>query len=611
MKPLQLLERLPIRAKMAIAFLSVSIMSVLLLSASSHHYYSKAVKKDFFNISYEATNRLNYFLEYYFTEFKRSSSSLIQSSSVQGWLTSRQHTNEDIDIVQKELQHYVALNFPEIQDMFLVSTDRSAISMRQNFSGNQDFSSEPWFGMPLQSGRVVLPTHVSKQPGYMGDRVLSVILPIFGIDSQQLIGNLVINISLTEIRQAFSRSRLGETGEFFILSDDGTVVYHANSEWNGLAITETSLKSLKLSSQQEATIQKFQGKDYLLAETTSSLTNWKIVSMVPFSEMAGELRSATVSMLIVLGIISLFILLTVPLLAARFVRPILILKNLMRRVAGGDLTVRSTTTPGQDEFQQLNHSFNIMVGRLEGLFHTNVTLQLKEVKAQLRQKEAHIKALQNQINPHLLYNTLGIIQSMAYLEGMPIIEQMARDLADVYRYTARFSDLETTLDQEIVHLKKYLDIIHIRFPNGFQSHVYVNEKFMACPVIKLILQPILENAVKYAIEPMEGKGAIIVSAYDDKDVLVIEIADNGPGIEPDKLRELNEVLNSMSEHEVPLFQEGESLGITNVHARLVLKYGSAYGVQISSFPGRGTVVSLRVPLIRRDPPTGFGSEIVN
>jgi two-component system sensor histidine kinase YesM len=431
--------------------------------------------------------------------------------------------------------------------------------------------------------------------------VVSIILPIFSTDSTQLIGNLAINISLSEIHQAFSRSRLGKTGEFFILSDDGTVVYHANHEWNGLSVNQTDLGGLKLTSLHEATIQTYHGKDYLLAETTSSLTHWTILSMVPFEEMAGELHSATLSMLMVLGLTSLFIIWLVPFLAARFVEPILTLRNLMHRVAGGDLTVRSATAPGEDEFQQLNRSFNIMVDRLEELFQSNMSLKLKEVQSQLRQKEAQIKALQNQINPHLLYNSLGIIQSMAYMEDMPVIEKIAGNLADVYRYTARFSGMETTLEQEIVHLKKYLDIIHIRFPNGFQSHVYVNEKFQSCPVVKLILQPILENAVKYAIEPMEGQGAIIVSAYDDKETLVIEIADNGPGIEPDKLREMNKSLRKISKHEAPLDQEGESLGIVNVHTRLVLKYGSDYGVSIHSFTGRGTVLAIRIPLVRCEP----------
>jgi two-component system sensor histidine kinase YesM len=584
---------------MVIAFLSVSIAAVLLLGFCSHYYYSRAVKKDFNNISYEATNRLNYFLDYYFKEFQRSSSTLIKSESIQDWLNGKQHTNAEIVEMEQELKRYVALNFQEIQNMFLVTPSSEVVSMKQSFVGNNDYTSEPWYGLPLKQERFIMPTHLADYPGSMGEGVLSIVLPIFNVQSLEFIGNLVIDISLTEIHQAFSRSKLGQTGEFFILSDNDTIVYHSKHEWNGLTKAQTGLNELKIPKDQEAIIQSFQGVDYLIATVTSKSTHWKIISMVPFSEMADELNKATNSMLVILGIITIFILLVVPIISARFVQPVLTLKNLMLQVAEGDLSVRSVSVPGSDEFQRLNYSFNIMVGRLEELFETNLSLKLREVQSQLMQKEALIKALQNQINPHLLYNSLGIIQSMAYLEQMPKIEKMASNLADVYRYTARYSGMETTLREEMIHLQKYLGIIHIRFPNGFHSHLYVNEKFMSCPVVKLILQPILENAVKYAIEPMEGKGAIIVSAYDDKEDLVIEIADNGPGIDKETMEEIIEKLNQISANEIHNFVESESLGIMNVHTRLALKYGPGYGVYIESFAGRGTVVSLRMPLQRQ------------
>jgi two-component system sensor histidine kinase YesM len=145
-----------------------------------------------------------------------------------------------------------------------------------------------------------------------------------------------------------------------------------------------------------------------------------------------------------------------------------------------------------------------------------------------------------------------------------------------------------------------LEIIRIRFSTDFQSHIYVNEKFMSCPVVKLIMQPIVENAVKYAIEPMAGKGAILVSAYDEKEDLIIEIVDNGPGIADDKMEELKKRLSIISSTESLNDNESESLGITNVHTRLVLKYGRGYGVHLDSFPGRGTVVSLRIPMLTND-----------
>jgi len=598
MRRLRSFERLSIRTKMVIAFLSVSIVSVLLLAFYSHYYYSRAVKKDFVNISYEATNRLNYFLDYYFKEFQRSSSSLIESATIQNWLVSKEHAAGDSDDIDRELRRYVALNFPEIQNMFLISRSQEVVSIRQSFVGNNDYSSQPWSSLPLQSTKYIIPTHLADYPGSQGEGVLSIVLPIFDIQSVELIGNLVIDISLTEIHQAFSRSKLGQTGEFFILSDNDTIVYHANHYWNGLQRSQTGLAGLNLPEDQEATIQSFQGKDYLVATVISARTHWRIISIVPFEEMAGELQAATRSTLIILGLIAVFIMLIVPFLSAKFVQPILTLKNLMRQVAGGNLSVRSVSVPGMDEFQQLNRSFNIMVSRLEELFETNTTLKLKDVQSQLMQKEALIKALQNQINPHLLYNSLGIIQSMAYLEEMPMIEKMAGNLADVYRYTARFSGMEVTLREEIIHLQKYLEIIHVRFPNHFNSRLYVHEKFQTCPVVKLILQPIIENAVKYAVEPMEGKGTIIVSAYDDKNVLVVEIADNGPGMESEMLREIEEKLNRISSQDMTNYYESESLGLLNVHTRLVLKYGSGYGVHIDSFVGRGTVVSLRMPLLR-------------
>lgn len=207
-----------------------------------------------------------------------------------------------------------------------------------------------------------------------------------------------------------------------------------------------------------------------------------------------------------------------------------------------------------------------------------------------------IKALQNQINPHLLYNTLGIITSMAYLEKVPVIERMARNLADVYRYTAQFTDMEVYLEEELGQLRKYLDIIHVRFPKHFQSRYFINEKFIRCRVVKFILQPIVENAVKYAIEPRGGEGVVIVSAYDEGRDLIIEVADNGPGIADAELQRITEQLEMISTTVEQNYTQQDSLGLANVHARLVLQYGNKYGIKLSSFPGRGAVVSIRIPI---------------
>ncbi|MZQ83308.1 HAMP domain-containing protein [Paenibacillus sp. 5J-6] len=590
------IRKLSIKKKMVLAFLSVSVFSVLLLGLLSNYYYSKAAEKEFFSISNEATARLNYHLDYYYQQLKQSTHSLIQNDVVQEWLTSESYTNADIQNVEKEMRRYLALNYSEIQGMFLISKSNQIVSMAQYFGKLDRFVDEPWYGVAATSNVVILPTHIAKYEGAYGRPVMSVLLPIYNKETIDLIGTLAVDISLEEIDRSFKVSKLGGSGTFFIVSDNDSIVYHPNEEWNGLPQSQTDLAALRIPKDTKTSIQKFRGIDYLIGSSRSSVTGWRIVSLVPFAEVAVGLSSARISMLWVLGIITLLVVWIVPILTNRFVNPILNLSGLMRQVSRGNLSVQTEPVPGQDELQQLFHSFNVMVKRLDELMITNSRLKIKEMQALLKQKEAMIKALQNQINPHLLYNTLGIISSMAYLEKVPVIEKMARNLSDVYRYTAKFTDMEVKLEDELKQLRKYLEIIHVRFPKHFQSRFLVNDKFISCRVVKFILQPLVENAVKYAIEPRGGAGVVIISAYNDGSDLVIEVADNGPGIEENELERIQDQLEGISASLDQDEAQQESLGIANVHARLVLQYGSDYGVKLTSFTGRGTVISIRIPI---------------
>jgi two-component system sensor histidine kinase YesM len=590
------IRKISIKKKMVLAFLSISVFSVLLLGLLSNYYYSKAAEKEFFTISNEATARLNYHLDYYYQQLEQSTHSLIQNDVVQGWLTSESYTNADIQNVEKEMRRYLALNYSEIQGMFLISESNQIVSMAQSFGKLDRFADEPWYGVAATPSVVILPTHTAKYEGAYGRQVMSMLLPIYNKESIDLIGTLAVDISLEEIDRSLKISKLGGSGIFFIVSDNDSIVYHPNDEWNGLPVSQTDLSELRIPRDTKTSIQKFRGVDYLIGSSRSPVTDWRIVSLVPFAEVAVGLSSARISMLWVLGIITLLVIWAVPLLSNRFVNPILNLIGLMRQVSRGNLSVQTESVPGQDELQQLFHSFNVMVKRLDELMITNSRLKMNEMQALLKQKETMIKALQNQINPHLLYNTLGIITSMAYLEKVPVIEKMARNLSDVYRYTAKFTDMEVKLEDELKQLRKYLEIIHVRFPKHFQSRFLVNDKFISCRVVKFILQPLVENAVKYAIEPRGGEGVVIISAYNDGSDLVIEVADNGPGIEENELKRIQEQLEGISAALDQDEAQQESLGIANVHARLVLQYGSEYGVKLTSFPGRGTVISIRIPI---------------
>ncbi|UQZ80932.1 putative sensor-like histidine kinase [Paenibacillus konkukensis] len=580
-----------IKHRMIILFLALSLLSIGLITLFSHYYYSKAVKEDFKLITTEATNRLNHHMEFYFKQMKNSTNTLINTALTQQWLRQEYVPGpEDINEIEMEMKTYVSFNFPEIVNMYLVSNDKRVLPLFNNKSRNQTYANESWYSAVPLTAVTVLPT---QRLDGTGPLVLSMVIPIYSTINLEIIGNLVVQFSLSEIEATFAKSKLGKTGFFFILSGDNTFVYHPNKEWIGKRITDTPLKELDWEGAAEKNMYDVNGTAYLVSYGVSSDTGWKIVSIVPYAEMAHSLQSAVQSTLITFVVISLLIMIVIPLLLRQFIHPIKQLKSLMEAVAMGNLSVRAHKVSTINEFQILNYSFNKMVKQLIILMDEVSYYKVKEVELQLKQSEATIRALQNQINPHLLYNTLDIIKSIAFLEDVPLIEKITQNLADVYRYASKWSYDEVTLEEELSSLTKYLDIIHIRYPKKFESGVRVNEKLLSCPIIKLSIQPVVENAVKYAVEPKGGEAAIIVTAYKERQDLIIEIADNGPGISDEKLASLEEQFASQSSNEETLMSG--TIGLANVHARLSLKYGQGYGVFVHSFPGRGSVISIRIP----------------
>jgi two-component system, sensor histidine kinase YesM len=589
--------RFSIKTKLTVAFLLVVLLTILVMGFLSYYFYNSGIKRDFHRISQEATLRLNHHIDFYIYQLTKSTSSVAKEELVQRWMKFGQQASleEQLD-VQNVLRRYVALNYPEIVGMFLLTTDGRKLAMTNLVLRTEEvLAQEPWHQNGIPEKASVMGTHAVK---YVSEdvRVLSLEMPIYSVENMDLLGKLVIDFYLDEIQRTFEKSSLAPQGRFFIISDQDTIVYHPNYRWLGLPREQTELRQLDLSNNDNASIQEWEGKRTLVAVTQSDTTGWTFVSIVPFAEMASAAKHTPNTMILAFVIVAGCIVLVVPFLSGAFVKPILHLRQVMGGVERGDLQVRASYTSGHDEFQYLNRSFNMMIEQVNQLLDTVSTMKLQEVSLQLREKEALVKALQTQINPHFLYNSLDIIKSMAYLEDMPDIVKMSRSLADFYRYTAQDMNAIVRLEEELSQLKHFLSIIHIRFPGTFRSQFSVNEKFMHCLIPKLIVQPLVENAVKYAIEAREGKGSIIVNAFDDGSDLVIEVADNGPGIRQERLEQIQAMLKELSENALHEYGKQQSLGIANVHARIVLQYGSSYGLSLDSFEGRGTVASIRLPL---------------
>ncbi|MDQ0916468.1 two-component system sensor histidine kinase YesM [Paenibacillus sp. V4I5] len=603
----QFLYRMSLKQKIILSFISIAMIAVLLMNYVSHYYYSRSTQQDFYNIAETTTESLNHQLEIYFQQIAKStyamnagvlrySSLLLQqgdSSLIQDWLRDGSSVGAEKQAMIKEiLNKYIAVNYSEIENIYLMSKDRSVLQS-SGTTTDTELARQPWYQMPLNTDLEIFPT-MYREGGNIP--LIEAAIPIFDVNNTKISGRLVLQMRLTEIKNMIGNMRIGKTGYIFMVSSDGRIVYHPNSTMLSSPIEDTELSWLTLS--EPNSLQEWRGEEYLVSYSISNLTGWKTIALVPLKEMATGLVIAQVSAVVVMALLILLIIIAVPIAANRITRPMMQLKKAMEKMQTGDLSVRAPVTPGRDEIQLLSVSFNRMAERLNELVNTVYSMELKEVQMQLLQKEATIQALQNQINPHLLYNTLDIIKSIAFLNGVPKIEKMAGNLASLYRFTARLEQKEISLEEELEQLKKYLEIIHIRFTKHFESKVYVDEKYLHARIIKLSLQPIVENAVKYAVEPRNGKAAVLVSAYPDGNDLIIEIADNGVGMDEAILLNLKERLASITSQAEQRMKSYESLGLSNVHHRLVLFYGKVYGIDIHSFPKQGTVVSVRIPFIK-------------
>ncbi len=579
-------------------FLGVSLISMILVGVFFHIYYSHTVKQDFHKVTDEATKRLNDHIEFYLEQVSRSTRTLADSDLIQAWMDKSRELNLfEVDEIETQLRRSVAFQYSEVVGIFLKSADNRVIAAPSFNFKEPDYMAEPWYHLPVPEKRVLLPTYRINYPQSQGMSVISIMMPVYSRSDLTLIGCVVIDLSLSEIETTLERSKIGKSGHFMMLSDDDTIVYHSNSEWRGTSLTRTPLSVIHIPQEGSVGTEFFEGKQILVSAHSSKATGWRVVAIVPFEEMAGGLNTAKSSAISAFVLIAVMVILIVPVLSNLFVEPILRLESSMNKVAAGDYDTRADFQQGSNEFQKLNNSFNKMVRQLEGQLHTIADLKLQELHARLRQKEAYIQALQNQINPHLLYNSLDVIKSIGYLHNNELVVSMAGNLAEVYRYTAKISDYEVTLREELTILEKYLEMARIRFPKKFRSDITVDPKYYSCLVIKLTLQPIVENAVKYAVHSGDGDTVISIRVYDEVNDLVIEIADNGDGIPENTKSELVSDLRAitMNGHS-PEIARRNSLGISNVHSRIFLKYGEPYGINLSSCHGRGTLVSIRHPL---------------
>ena len=396
-------------------------------------------------------------------------------------------------------------------------------------------------------------------------------------DLTRKLGVLRIDIHESFINRLYRDIRIGQTGYAFVANQEGYIVSHSHKDKISQYLQDQPFFKPVFGGKEGYYRRKMGGRDMLITYYTSNEQSLIYVEVVPFAELLKDSMFIGRLILTVILLASLVALMLSYLIASKVTDPIKKLTGLMQRVERGDLDV-VIDIERKDEIGTLAASFNRMIGRLKRL--------IDEVyKTRLKRKEAELKALQAQIDPHFLYNTLDTIYWTSRQENASKSGELVEALAKLFRLSLNKGNEITTIEKEVEHLNSYLFIQKMRYDREPQIEIAIDPVLYPYHTIKLILQPLVENALYHGIAEIDGVGKITITGREVAGAIVFEVSDNGVGMSAAKIREIF--------HE----SSGEKggYGLKNVDERIRLYFGERYGLEIESAPGQGTRVRVRIP----------------
>lgn len=579
---------LKLRTKFLIAFSSLIIITVLLVSWIIYEVSVKVIKENtsvysqFLNEQIGINlNKVTQDIESDTFEWFRSSrlnisanatntiydeDELLRARYIQSWVTEVLFSNDNYNTV---------VFLDREGQMHSVERIRGPISM-QNLPDNFDLRE-----IRERRGRA------NWVPGEEGTVFMS--KSFFNIESSSYAGSIVIGINGDMLRNIYMSVDKLIQGEVLVLNEDGVQIVRNNN------IDEASKYFMDMGYHQEDTREPtftYNNRTYIYTILTMPYEKWKIVQIVGMHELTSGtsvIRIRTVTVLLAALCIAIALAFV---LSKRITENVRLLMKSMGQLSV-DFTHRVIVPRGRDEIGLLAEKFNSMTEKINELIHIVYKEQMMKQEAEYRTLQFEYKAFQAQMNPHFLYNTLETIHGLAKLKGEEEIGQMVYLLGALLRESIGKKGDFVTVEDEIDFVFKYLEIHRLMYEDRVDFRYEIDEDVLKCQVPKFILQPLVENAIQHGIELKPGKGVIRIAAGRSKDELELIVEDNGIGMSA-------EVIKAIEQGEISeLAPRGNhtSIGLNSIRKRIVILYGTRYGVSVRSEPEEGTVVRINLPII--------------
>jgi two-component system sensor histidine kinase YesM len=576
-----------IRSKLLLSFVAVILLPLLTLGVLGPYLSARTLENEATSHTWQLIRQVTRNIEFAVRNTESIIAVVDASPGVQAFLAfegSAQPFSAPERAAALQLLGSLADAHPEIAGILVVSEDARPLGNRILPITRDPLTQESWYKQAVANPGTVqllsrpIGRNLRSSQEYSADEVVAIVKAVVDPLSQAVRGVVLIDLRLEVMKAIFADLTVGQGGFLFIQERGGAivytpvnpVVYRLRDEW--------------LETPRAISVRRIQGADYQIVSQWSEYTQWKTVGVFPLSQIMAQVSSIRYYSLIIAGVTVLVALVVSIFFTSGIARPVIELRSLMKEAEEGNLAVRFEGRQ-EDEIGYLGKSFNTMIEEVRKL------LDLVYYEQQSK-REAELKILQEQIKPHFLYNTLDTIQWMAQEHGARDIVQVVSALTSLFRIGLSRGKEMIRLAEEMEHVRSYLIIQKARYEDKFDFSLASDEEVQSCLVLKLTLQPLVENAIYHGIKERRGHGSIRVEARRQDGMLLMRVSDDGVGMSPAKLQEVQALLKISHPH-------GDGLagyGIHNVHERIQLSFGSRFGLRFESSQA-GTTVEILHPLL--------------
>jgi len=573
-----------LESRFYLVFTLLFFTTILTMQIISTRFAINSVRKATLENNRLLVNELVNQIDNYIESMERISGAVINDGQARSFLESSLPEPGTGRILQDRFASYIRAR-DDISAIVLFRQDGNAVSGDgtdpEVFS---DYHQAAWYRNAVAAEGKTVASTAYVQNLVPGNYSWVVSLSTLILDQQdgEPLGVLLVDLKFNRIKELCESLVIGEKGYDFIIDSEGNYVFHPSLQLVYSNLKQEPIDDLLPLLDEERPLLRVDGHNFLTAR--SERTGWYVVSVSFDSDLVTgwpyvQLMNALIGLVLflIVGLVTNFI-------TKGITRPLRQLQSVMRSVETGEFRTAGNLD-ATDEIRELAREYDMMVGRIGELMSENIREQ--ELK-----RKSDLKALQAQINPHFLYNTLDSIIWMGEMDRSDEVVTMTSALSRLFRISISRGRELIPLRDELEHVRSYLTIQEMRYRNRFRYLIDIPEELMGCTVLKITLQPLVENAIYHGIRTVDYEGLIEIGGRSDGGDIILTVRDNGKGMDREKLAGVIESLSGAADEES---EQSRGTGIHNVHERIRLYFGDEYGLNYESEPGSGTLISIRIP----------------